>query len=94
MLRGALITPIYAPFCIGSPKGNPPFFRGEDFLAFFPKPFPGVITTATATAAITTAITPFIIITAAITAIGSTLIKVKALPFREIFQKVSTSIFL
>ena len=86
MLRGAPITPIYAPFRIGSPKGIPLFFRGEDFSGFFPEPFPG----ATATAAIIitviiTAITPPVIITTAATAIGGILIRVKALPFGEIF---------
>ena len=87
---GTLITPIYTPFCIRSPEGNPPFFCGEDFLGFFLELFPGAITTAAAiTITIITAITPatFIIITtaAATTAIGNTPTKIKALPFRETF---------
>ena len=92
---GALITPICAPFYIGSLKGNSPFFRGEDFLGFFPESFPGVITAA-ALATATPATATVIIITAVITviAIGGTLIKVKVFPFREIFQKVSLSISL
>ena len=89
------ITPIYTPFYIGNPKENPPFLRGEDFLRFFPEPFPGAITTATAiTTAIITATTPPVIITTAATAIGNTLTKVKALPSKEIFQKVNSSISL
>ena len=75
------IIPTYAPFYIRSPKGNPPFFRGEDFLRFFPEPFPGIITSVTlitATAIIITAVT-------VATAIGGTFIKVKVFPFRETF---------
>ena len=86
MLRGAFITPTYTPFCIKSPEGIPLFFRGKDFLRFFPEPFPGVIITAAAIIiVITTATTPPIIITTAAITTGGTLIKVKAFPFREIF---------
>ena len=78
---GTLITPICALFRVESPEGSPPFFRGEDFLGFFPEPFPGAITIAapaTATA---------IIITAAITAIAidGTPIRVKVFLFGETF---------
>ena len=76
---GTPITPIYTPFCIRSPEENPLFFHGEDFLGFFPEPFPGAI----ATAALATAI---IIIAAIIaTVIGGTLIRVKVFPFGETF---------
>ena len=54
-------------------------------MGFFLELFPGVITTAAATITIATAITPPVIITAAITAIGGTLIKIKVFPFKEIF---------
>ena len=84
-LKGAPVTPTYTPFYIGSPKGIPFFFRGEDFSGFFPEPFPGVITTAAAITAIATAITPLIIITTVTTAIGGTFIRVKVLPFGETF---------
>ena len=84
-LRGTFITPTYILFYIGSPKGTPPFLRGEDFLRFFPEPFPGAITTAAAITAITTTTTPPIIITTATTAINGTPIKVKVFPFRETF---------
>ena len=81
-----LITPIYTPSRIKNPEGNPPFLRGEDFSGFFPEPFPGIIITAAATPiTIITVITPLIIITTVITAIGGTFIKVKVLPFKEIF---------
>ena len=87
---GILITPIRAPSCIKNPEGNLSFFRGEDFLRFFPEPFPGAITTATAiiTAMITAIIittATLIIITITATAISGTPIKVKALPFKETF---------
>ena len=82
---GTFITLTRAPFCIKSPKRNPPFLRGEDFSGFFPKLFPGVITTATSVTAIVTITTAAIIATA----IGSTLIRVKAFLFKETFQKVS-----
>ena len=83
---GVPITFTYTPFYIKSPEGNPPFYHGEDFLGFFPEPFPGAISTAAAIiTAIITAIIPPIIITIAITAIGGTLTKVKIFPFREIF---------
>ena len=95
ILRGVLVIPICAPFCVKSPEGSPPFFRGEDFLGFFPEFFPGAITTATATpTAIATVITLTVIITTVAIAIGGTLIKVKVFPFGEIFQKVSSSISL
>ena len=83
---GTLITPIYTPFYVKSPEGNPSCFCKKAFLGFFPEPFPGAI--ATAALIIATAI----IITTAITttAIGGTPIKVKALPFKETFQKVSS----
>ena len=56
------------------------------FFRFFPEPFlEAIITAAAILTAITTAITPFIIIIIAATAIGGTLIRVKALPFRETF---------
>ena len=84
-LRGAPITPTYAPFCVGSPEGIPLFLRGEDFLGFFPEPFPGAITTAAATITITIIITPPVIITTAIIIIGDTFIRVKVFPFRETF---------
>ena len=84
--RGAFITPIYAPFCIGNLKRNPFFLRGKDFLGFFPEPFPGAITTAAAIpTAITTAITPPVIITTAVTIISGTFIRVKIFPFGETF---------
>ena len=90
-----LITPTYAPFYIKNPEGNPPFLRGEDFSGFSPEPFPGAIITAAATPTATvTAITPLVIITTAATAIGGTPTRVKAFPFRETFQKVSSSISL
>ena len=80
---GALITPTYTPFYIKSPKGNPPFLRREDFLRFSLKPFSGAITPAALiTATPATAITITAVTT---TAIGGTLIKVKILPFGEIF---------
>ena len=86
MSRGTFITLIYAPFYVGSLKGIPPFFRGEDFLGFFPEPFPGAIITAAAIAtAIITTITPPVIITITTTTIGGILIKVKIFPFRETF---------
>ena len=83
---GAPVTPICAPFYIGSPEENPLFFYGEDFLRFFPEPFPGVITPATL-ATVTLATATVIIITAAIitTTISNTPIKVKAFPFGETF---------
>ena len=86
------ITPTCAFFCVGSPEGSPPFLCGEDFLGFFPEPFPGAITPAALTTA-TPATATAIIITAAIiaTAIGGTLTRVKVFPFGEIFQKVSSS---
>ena len=83
---GTPITPIYAPFRFKSPEGNPPFFCGENFLRFFPEPFPGAIITAAAIiTVIITATTPFIIITTAAIIIGGTPIKVKAFPFRKTF---------
>ena len=91
MLRGIFITPIRVSFCIGSLKGIPLFFRGEDFLGFFPEPFLGAIATAAAITAIVTVIAPFVIITAAITAIGGTFTRVKTFPFGETFQKVNAS---
>ena len=87
---GALITLIYAPFCMKSLKGNPFFLREEDFLGFFPKPFPGAITTA----ALATATVIIIAATIAATATSGTPIKVKVLPSGETFQKVSSSISL
>ena len=92
--RGAPITPTYAPFYIRSPEGILFFFRGEDFSGFSPEPFPGAITTAAATTVITTAITPPVTITTAITAISGIPIRVKAFPFKEIFQKVNANTFL
>ena len=84
--KGALITPTYAPFCVRSPEGNPPFLRGKDFSGFFLEPFPGAITTAAVIpTVIITAIAPPVIITTTTTAIGGTPTKVKALPFRETF---------
>ena len=95
ILKGAFITPICAPFYVGNLKGSPLFLRGEDFLRFSPEPFPGAITTATVIpTAITTATTPLVITTTAATAIDGTLIKVKAFPFRETSQKISSSTFL
>ena len=86
MLRGAPITPTRTPFCVKSPEGSPPFFRGEDFSGFSPEPFLGAITIAAAIiTAIATAIALIVIITTAATAIGGTLIRVKVFPFREIF---------
>ena len=80
------ITLICIPFYIGNPKRNPLFLRGEDFLGFFPEPFPGAITTAAATpTAIIIAIIPFIITVTTATVISNTPTKVKALPFGEIF---------
>ena len=80
------ITLTHGPFYIGSLERNPPFFYGEDFLGFFPEPFPGaIITTAAIPTVIITAITsPVIIITAA-TVINGTPIRVKAFPFKETF---------
>ena len=75
------IIPIYAPFYVGSPEGNPPFLYEEDFLGFFPEPFPGAIATAAPATATVIIITAAIIITA----IGSTFIKVKVFPFGETF---------
>ena len=90
---GTPITPTYAPFYVRSLKGSPPFLRGENFLGFFPEPFPGVITTAALTTATPITTTAIIIITAiTTTVIGGTLIKIKVFPFQEIFQKVSLSI--
>ena len=84
---GTPIIPTCAPFCVKSPKENPSFLRKEDFSGFSPEPFPRAITTT----ALTTA-TAIIITTAiAATAIGGTSIKVKALPFGETFQKVSSN---
>ena len=82
---GAPITPICAPFYVGSPEESPFFLYEEDFLGFFPEPFLRAI----APAALITAT----IITAAITAtaIGGTPIRVKAFPFGETFQKVNSS---
>ena len=86
------ITLTRAPFYIRNPKGNLLFLRRENFLRFFPEPFPGVITAAAAIiTATTTATTTLIIII--ITVIG-TLNKVKAFPFGEIFQKISANISL
>ena len=81
---GTLITPTYAFFYIRSPEGNPPFFHREDFLRFFPEPFPGVITPAALT---TATLATAIIITAVITVtiISGTPIKVKVFPFGETF---------
>ena len=85
----APVTLICASFYVGSPKGSPFFFYGEDFLGFFLEPFPGVITPA-ALAIVTLAI---VIIIGAVTAIiiGGTFTKVKVFPFGETFQKVSLS---
>ena len=85
MSKGAFVTPTCAFFCVGSPEGSPFFLRGEDFLGFFPEPFPGAIVTAAAITVIITAITSLVIIITAITVIGGTLIRVKAFPFGEIF---------
>ena len=82
---GAPITPTRALFCAKSPEGNLPFLRGEDFLRFFPEPFPGAITTAAAIPTITATIILITITTITVTAISSTLIRVKVFPFREIF---------
>ena len=83
---GMFITPTCAPFCVGSPEGNPPFFREEDFSGFFSEPFPGaIITAAVIITAIIIAITPFIIIITAATVINGTPIKVKAFLFKETF---------
>ena len=78
---GMPITPTRVLFCIRSLKGSPFFLYWKDFLGFFPESFPGAITTAAL------AIATAIIITAVITAtvIGSTLIRVKAFSFGEIF---------
>ena len=99
MLIGIPITLICTPFYIRNPEGNLLFLRREDFSGFFLEPFPGAtaaaatITTAT-TIVITIATATFIIIIITTTAISGTPIKVKALPFKEIFQKVSISISL
>ena len=85
-MRGTYVTFIYVSFCVRSPEGSPPFFRGEDFSGFFSEPFPGVIITAAVIpTAIATAIAPFVIIATAAIAIGGTLIKVKVFLFGEIF---------
>ena len=83
--RGAPITFICDFFYVGSPKGIPFFFRGEDFLRFFLEPFLGAIAITTATTAITIVTAPPVIIITITTAIGGTLIKVKVFPFRETF---------
>ena len=94
MSRGTLITLTYTPFRIKSFKGNPLSLYKENFSGFSTEPFPGAITTAATISiaiitAITTAITPPVIITTATTAINGTPTRVKALPFKEIFQKVN-----
>ena len=88
---GMLITPIYAPFYIRSPKGSFPFLREEDFSGFSPEPFLRVITAdviiITATIITTTIIIiTLIIITITTTVIGSTPIRVKVFPFKDIFK--------
>ena len=86
------ITPTRVPSRARNPKKDLPPFRKKDFSGFSPEPFPGAITAAVITTATTTLI---IIITAiAATATGGTLIRVKAFPSGEIFQKVSVSTFL
>ena len=85
VLRGAPITPICALFYIKNPERIPFFLCEEDFSGFFPEPFPGAITTAAATTAITIATAPPVIITTATTAIGGTFIRVKVFPFKETF---------
>ena len=83
---GAPITPICTPFCIGSPEGNPLFFRGEDFLGFFPEPFLGAIAIAAAIIiAIIIAIASPVVVAIAATVIGGTLIRVKVFSFGETF---------
>ena len=92
---GVPATFIRAPFCIRSLKGSFPFLRGEDFSGFFPEPFLGAITAAAVIiTAIITATATLLIITITTTAISGTLIRVKAFPVKEIFEKVSVSTFL
>ena len=96
---GIFTTLTRTPFYIKSPEGSFLFLRGEDFSGFFPEPFPGAITVAAAIitaiiTATTTATAILIIITITTTAIGGTLIRVKAFPFGKTFYKISTSISL
>ena len=87
---GALITPTYTPFCVKSLKGNPFCLCKEAFSRFFPEPFPRAITTAAPATATATTITAAITATAT----GGTPTRVKVFPFKEIFQKLSSSISL